>query len=216
MTNVKIKPQTTVYVVTSSETGKKFGINTAHIPRNFQEMVYLPSLKAAFKMQNPAFCDDGFDLRFDRYDGFSGGLWLDESTPPGAGAISRFLNREVKRLDSEISAPERLRQAKERKTKEHENRLIRVWTNPDLIGVGKGLDTGMLSNEPFKLMTSPSDLIARLNAIRLDPKTSPSECSAIESARFVLANKLSGIRKIWLYNRLGIDQQHDEVMNDHV
>lgn len=181
---------------------KRIGVNLSHCQQNIDGNLFRSDVATAIRLQMPELDDKHFNARFESH--FSStGAFIEPAS------IGKFLTKEFKRVFGEVERRAKVAEVKHQHEQETADAEIRCWLTPDRIG--KGLETGMCSTSPILKTMKPKELISwmddELNKIR----TTASRAS-IESARFILAQYISGRGAVYVANAHGLrgDGEQDE------
>lgn len=182
--------------------GRRIGINLSHVQQNLDGNLYRLDVATAIRLQMPELDDKHFQARFESH--FKGsGTFIEPDS------IGKFLTSEFKRVFGEVERRTKAALVKQQHEQEAADAAIYCWLTPDRIG--KGLETGMVSTSPILRTMKPKELLEwmddELNKIR----TAASR-SAIESARFILAQYIAGRQQVYVANAHGLrgDGEQDE------
>ncbi|WP_345886184.1 hypothetical protein [Shewanella algae] len=173
---------------------KRIGVNLSHVQQNLDGDLFRSDVGTAIRLQMPELDDKHFNARFESH--FNGdGAFIEPV------AIGKFLTREFKRVFGEGERRAKVAEVKHQHEQEAADAAIYCWLTPERIG--KGLETGMASTSPILETMKPQELIKwmddELNKIR----TTASR-SSIESARFILAQYISGRQQVYVANAHGL------------
>ncbi|MBO2625327.1 hypothetical protein I6M44_14850 [Shewanella algae] len=199
--SVLVSPDSSLYEW-QTPSRKRIGVNLSHVQQNLDGNLYRVDVGTAIRLQMPELDDKHFNARFESH--FNGdGAFIEPAS------IGKFLTREFKRVFGEVERRAKVAEVKQQHEQEATDAAIRCWLTPDRIG--RGLETGMASTSPILETMKPQELIEwmddELNKIR----TAASR-SAIESARFILAQYISGRQQVYVGNAHGLrgEPNHDD------
>lgn len=174
--------------------GRRIGINLSHVQQNLDGNLYRLDVATAIRVQMPELDDKHFQARFESH--FRGsGTFIEPDS------IGKFLTSEFKRVFGEVERRTKAAEIQKQHEQEAADAAIYCWLTPERMG--KGLETGMASTSPVLLIMKPKELLEWMDAELNKIRTAASR-SAIESARFILAQYISGRGTVYVGNAHGI------------